>query len=105
MFSLLLQETVTQSSSMFSSILMFGVIILVFYFFMLRPQQQRQKKAQQFRDALKVGQNVITIGGIHGKILEIDEKTVVLQVEGQNKIRFEKVAISMDSNLLSTENA
>lgn len=95
MIHFLLQDAAA-GTSMGSSLLMFALIIVVFYFFMLRPQQQKQKKAQQFRDSLQVGQNVVTIGGIHGKILNIDEKTVLIQSEGQTKIRLERTAISMD---------
>ena len=97
MIHFLLQDVAT-GASMSSSLLMFALIIVVFYFFMLRPQQQKQKKAQQFRDNLKVGQNIVTIGGIHGKILNIDEKTVLIQSEGQTKIRLERIAISTDGN-------
>ena len=97
MIHFLLQD-VAAGASMGSSLLMFALIIVVFYFFMLRPQQQKQKKAQQFRDSLKVGQNIVTIGGIHGKILTIDEKTVLIQSEGQTKIRLERIAISIDGN-------
>ena len=95
MIQFLLQEA-APANSVYSSLLMFALIIVVFYFFLLRPQQQKQKKAQQFRDGIKVGQKIVTIGGIHGKIIDLDDKTVLIQSEGQTKIRLERNAISMD---------
>lgn len=71
-------------------------IILVFYFFMIRPQTKKAKEAKKFRESLEKGQQVVTIGGIHGKILEVTETNVLLDVGGA-KIRFEKSAISIDS--------
>ena len=54
-----------------SSIIMLGLMVLVFWFFMIRPQMKKQKELKKFRDGLAKGDQVITIGGIHGKILEI----------------------------------
>lgn len=94
-FSFLLQEAAAAGNSNWSSILSFGLILFVFYFFMIRPQQQKQKKAEAFKKQLTTGQEVVTIGGIHGKILEMNEKTVLIQSEN-SKLRLEKNAISMD---------
>ena len=101
-FSLLLQEAAAAGTN-WSSILSFGLILIVFYFFMIRPQQQKQKKAEAFKQQLAIGQNIVTIGGIHGKILEMDEKTIVIQSEN-TKLRLEKNAVSMDfTKLKETE--
>ena len=67
----------------------------VFYFFMIRPQQKRQKEEKKFRDALTKGQNVVTIGGLHGKIAEVKETTVLLEVSHDVRIEVEKTAIAM----------
>ncbi len=72
------------------------LIVLVFYLFFIRPQMKKSKDQKKFREALKKGDKVITIGGIHGKILELGEKTVTLDVGNQNKMTFEKSAISAD---------
>jgi preprotein translocase subunit YajC len=72
------------------------LIILVFYLFFIRPQMKKSKEQRKFREALKKGDKVITIGGIHGKILEVAEKTVTLDVGNQNKMVFEKSAIAAD---------
>ncbi|MFM8596979.1 MAG: preprotein translocase subunit YajC [Flavobacteriales bacterium] len=60
---------------------------------MIRPQMKKQKELKKFREALKPGDKVVTIGGIHGKILEISDATVLIQSEG-TKIRLDKAAIS-----------
>jgi len=65
----------------------------VMYFFMLRPQMKKQKELKKFRENLTVGDKVVTIGGIHGKILAIDESTILISTES-GKIRFDKSAIS-----------
>lgn len=74
-------------------IIMLVLIVVVFYFFMIRPQMKKQKELKKFRENMKAGDKVVTIGGIHGKILEINDSTVLLNSEG-SKIRFDKSAIS-----------
>ena len=74
-------------------IIMLVLMLVVFYFLMIRPQQKKQKELREFRSNLKAGDKVVTIGGVHGKILEITDTTVLLSSEG-TKIRFEKSAIS-----------
>lgn len=74
-------------------IVMLVMMIVVFYFFLIRPQQKKKKELENFRNTLKQGDRVITIGGVHGKVLEITDTTVLISSEG-TKIRFEKSAIS-----------
>ncbi|HLP54443.1 MAG TPA: preprotein translocase subunit YajC [Fluviicola sp.] len=74
-------------------IVMLVLMVVVFYFFMIRPQMKKQKEQKAFRENLKQGDKVITIGGIHGKILEVTDTTVLINSEG-TKLRFEKSAIS-----------
>ncbi|HLU87041.1 MAG TPA: preprotein translocase subunit YajC [Taishania sp.] len=74
-------------------LIMVLLMVAVFYFFMIRPQTKKQKELKKFRDGLAQGDKVVTIGGIHGKILEVTDTTVLLSSEG-TKIRFEKSAIS-----------
>lgn len=78
------------------SLVMLGLMVLVFYFFMIRPQMKKQKELKNFRENLKAGDKVVTIGGIHGKILEVSDTTVLVQAEG-TKLRFEKSAIAQSS--------
>ena len=78
--------------------LMMGLVVVVFYFFMIRPQQKKQKEQKLFRESLAKGDKIVTIGGIHGKILEVKEAdtTLIISVEGGNKLKIEKSAISAD---------
>ena len=78
------------------SLLMLGLMVLIFYFFMIRPQMKKQKELKNFRENLKAGDKVVTIGGIHGKILEVSDTTVLIQAEG-TKLRFDKSAIAQSS--------
>ena len=78
------------------SLLMLGLMVLIFYFFMIRPQMKKQKELKNFRENLKAGDKVVTIGGIHGKILEVADTTVLIQAEG-TKLRFDKSAIAQSS--------
>jgi preprotein translocase subunit YajC len=72
-------------------------IVLVFYLFFIRPQMKKSKDQKKYREALKKGDKIITIGGIHGKIIEIQDTTFTIEVEGQMKLRIEKSAVAMDS--------
>lgn len=74
------------------------LIVLVFYLFFIRPQMKKSKDQRKFREALKKGDKIITIGGIHGKIIEVQETTFTIEVEGQNRLRVEKSAVAMDSS-------
>lgn len=76
-----------------SQLIMILLMVGVFYFFMIRPQMKKQKELKKFREGLAQGDKVVTIGGIHGKILEVTDTTVLLSSEG-TKLRFEKSAIS-----------
>ena len=78
-----------------SSIIMLVAIIEIFYFFMIRPQQKRQKEEKKFREALTKGQRVVTIGGLHGKIADVRETTVLIEVANDVKIEVEKTAVAM----------
>ena len=76
------------------NLIFIGVIIVIFYFFMLRPQQKKQKDQKQFRENLKVGDKIITIGGVHGKIVELNAETVTIDIDRGVKVTFEKTSIS-----------
>ncbi|MBS1950660.1 MAG: Protein translocase subunit YajC [Cytophagales bacterium] len=74
-------------------ILMFGVL----YFFMIRPQQKKAKDQKKFAEEIKKGDYVVTIGGAHGRVAELEGDTFILEAERGVRIRFSKSAISMDS--------
>jgi preprotein translocase subunit YajC len=79
------------------------LIIVVFYFFMIRPQMKKQKEVAAFRNSLAKGDKVITTGGIYGKIVEMKDNTVLLQVDDNVKIRVDKSAIVRDMTDVSDQ--
>ena len=81
-----------------SSLIMFGMIFAVMYFFMIRPQIKKQKKEREYRSSLKKGDQVVTIGGIHGKITDIKEDTFIIEVHAGNSLKVTKTAVSMSGN-------
>ncbi|MCR5762010.1 MAG: preprotein translocase subunit YajC [Treponema sp.] len=72
----------------------FILIILIMYFLMIRPQSKKQKETQKMLDALKKGDKVITIGGIHGTVSSVKENVVVVKVDDSTKIEFNRTAIA-----------
>jgi preprotein translocase subunit YajC len=80
--------------SMVSTLIMFSLIILIFYFMILRPQQKRQKERQKLLDGVKKGDKVTTIGGIHATVLGLEDKTVLIQIADNVKVKIDKSAIA-----------
>ncbi len=94
MFAILLD---TQNSP-WSSMIFMVAIIGIFYFFMIRPQQKKTKDQKKFVEEVKKGDLVVTIGGAHGRVAEIEDDTFVLEFERGARIRFSKSSVSMDSS-------
>ncbi len=86
------------SGSPYTSLMMMGLIFVVFYFFMIRPQQKKQKDQKKFVEELKKGDNVVTLGGMHGKIFAIEGETILLEVDRGTKLTFDRASISMESS-------
>lgn len=82
-----------------SFLITMGAVFLVMYFFMMRPQQKKQKDTKKFIDEIKKGDIVVTIGGLHGKVYEFDDLTVVLDVDRGMRLKFDRTALSMDASL------
>ncbi len=80
----------------FMSFLPLILIIFVFWLFMIRPQMKRQKELKKFRDALQKGDKIVTTGGIYGKVHEIGDYYIIMEVEGQNRLKIDKSAIIKD---------
>ncbi len=78
--------------------IMLGAIALVFYFFMIRPQLKKQKDQKKYVEELKKGDKVITTAGMHGRVAEINDVSVLIETEGGGKIRFDKSAISQEAS-------
>ena len=91
----MLQAAPAQQGSGWSMIIMLVAIFAIMYFFMIRPQQKKQKEAQNFRNSLTVGQEVITIGGIYGIVRNVEiDGVVTLEVASGVKIRVHKDGIN-----------
>ncbi|NLH53449.1 MAG: preprotein translocase subunit YajC [Bacteroidales bacterium] len=86
-----------QQGNPFTSLLPLLLIILVFYFFFIRPQMKKAKDERKYRESLKKGDKIITIGGIHGKIVEVGETTFIIEVEDGTKLKIEKTAVALGS--------
>ena len=79
--------------SPYSSLILFVGILVVFYFFLIRPQQKRQKEERLFRESLSKGDKVMTIGGIYGHVISLDEGTALIEVDQNVKVRVDKTAL------------
>jgi preprotein translocase subunit YajC len=80
------------------SLIFLLLIIVVFYFFMIRPQVKKQKEASNFRNALKKGDKVATTGGIYGKITDVKDRTVTLEIADNVIVKVDKTAVVADSS-------
>jgi preprotein translocase subunit YajC len=96
LLNILLQApSVPASSGMgqYSGIIMIVAMVAIFYFLMIRPQQKKQKDLQRSREAMKNGDKVITAGGIHGRIKEVSETSMLIEVSDGVRIRVEKSSV------------
>ena len=82
-----------QGGSMWSSLIFILLLIVVFWMFFIRPQSKKAKEEQKFRDGLKKGDKVVTIGGFHGKVVEVKETTVVISLAPNTEVEVEKSAL------------
>ncbi len=86
------------TGSMATTMVTFVLIILIFYFLMIRPQKKRDKEAKAMLDAMKKGDKVVSIGGIHGTVVAVRESSVIVKVDDNTRIEFSKNAISQVLN-------
>lgn len=89
--------------SQYSSILMMVLIFVVFYFFMIRPQTKRQKEIKKAREAMKQGDKVVTSGGIYGKVKEIKETTIIVEIADNVRIKVDKNSVFATADDAQTE--
>jgi len=82
------------SGQMVTTFVTFGLVILIFYFLIIRPQNKKQKDAKKMIEALKKGDKVVSIGGIHGTVVSVKEQSTVVKVDDNTKLEFSKSAIS-----------
>lgn len=96
MLNLILQANPQAQGSGASMWIMLALIFLVMWFFMIRPQRKQQKELEAMRNSLKKGDKVITAGGIYGIVADVDERTVLMKVDDNVKIRVDKTSIQKD---------
>lgn len=87
-------DSTSQSGQLMQMVITFGLIFLVMYFLVFRPQKKKEQETKRMIDALKKGDKVVTIGGIHGTISSTKEKTVIVKVDDNCKIEFNRTAIA-----------
>ena len=94
---ILLQATGGGSGSMMG-IMMIVMLFVIMYFFMIRPQQKKQKEIQKMREALKVGDRVVTSGGIYGKIKEMEDTTFLIEIADGVRVKVDKASVFATAN-------
>ena len=92
-----------QGQADYSFLIMMVAIFAIMYFFMIRPQNKKQKEIANFRKSLEVGQSVITAGGIYGKVKEIEDSAVVVEIASGVKIKVDKNSIYADAQAQATK--
>lgn len=97
MIATILLQAPAGGSNTYGMLIPMVLIIVVFYFFMIRPQVKKQKDQKKYVEELKKGDRVVTTAGIHGKIIDLNETTFLVEVDN-GKIRFDKSAISLDAS-------
>lgn len=89
-----LAQVSSSSNSIFMPIVTFGLVFVIFYLFIIRPQNKKQKDTEKMISAVKKGDKIVTIGGIHGEVTSTKEKTVIVKVDESCKIEFSRSAIA-----------
>lgn len=85
-----------------STLIMFGLIFVIFYLMILRPQQKRQKEREKLLAGIKKGDKIVTAGGMHGRVINVEEKTVLVEIDDNVKVKVERGSIG--SVVQSAEN-
>jgi len=88
------QQQGSDAQNNYSFIFLIVAMIAVFYFFLIRPQKRKEKEAKLFRESLGKGEKIVTIGGMHGKIVEVQDTTFTVETEGGARMRIEKSAVA-----------
>ncbi len=94
---LLMQPAEGQEGGGIVSFIPMILLLVVIFLFFIRPQMKRSKEQKKFRDSIEKNQKIITIGGIHGKVTQVSDDWVIIEVEGKNHLKVDKSAIAMDA--------
>lgn len=87
----------------YSGLIFLVLIIVVFYFFMIRPQAKKQKELKKFRESLEKGDKIVTTGGIYGKIAEVKDNYVIIEIEDKVRMKVDKNAVIKDFSETETK--
>jgi preprotein translocase subunit YajC len=98
LLSIVLQASAAGGNSGMMSLLMIVALFVIMYFFMIRPQQKKQKEIQKMRESLKVGDKVVTAGGVYGKLKEIDNTVFTVEIAEGVRIKIDKASVFATSN-------
>ena len=96
LLNILLMAPATEDQNPFMTFLPLLLIILVFYFFMIRPQVRKQKELRNYRESLKKGDRIVTTGGIYGKIADIKDNIILVDIADNTRIKIDKSAVLKD---------
>ena len=96
--------TTTGTAEMMSPVIMLVVMVAVFYFMLIRPENKRKKEAEQMRSSLRNGDEIVTIGGIYGVIVDVKDQTIVIET-GADRVRIELAKWSVSSNETASRKA
>jgi preprotein translocase subunit YajC len=96
MLFIIAQAAATPANPLTGMLIPMLVIIVIFYFFMIRPQVKRQKELRTFREKLAKGDKIVTTGGIYGKVVEIKETTIIMEVDNDVNLKVDKAAVIKD---------
>jgi len=97
LLSILLQAP-AQGGSNWAMPLMLVALFVIMYFFMIRPQQKKQKEIQEMRKSLKVGDRVVTSGGVYGKIKEIEDTAFIIEIAESVRVKVDKASVFAATN-------
>ncbi|MFW5644963.1 MAG: preprotein translocase subunit YajC [Bacteroidota bacterium] len=98
--TIILQEPA--SPSPLTSLLPLLLIIVVFYFFMIRPQVKKQKELKNYRSSISKGEKIVTTGGIYGKVMDVKDQTLTVEIADNVRIKVDKNAVLKDPGDIST---
>jgi preprotein translocase subunit YajC len=96
LLSILLQTP--SGAGAMQQLMMILMIVVIFYFFMMRPQMKKAKQEREFKDKVIKGDKVVTIGGVHGKVVEVHDSTLMLEIADGVRVKLEKSAISAEAS-------
>lgn len=102
---ILLQQEGQEGGSAWSGMIMIVAMIVIFYFFMIRPQSKKQKEIKKAREAMKKGDKVVSAGGIHGRIKEINDNWIMMEIAPSVTIKIDKGSVFADPNADSKQEA